>query len=180
MVSKTSEICLPPMYSVSSSTLQQNKITHSAPKYTFPSTMNAFPIPFPKPSELLIFKTLVNYLFFKVFPDLLTDSQHVWKHRQIHNKWSVYIIEPCAPGPRRKEKWLHKRLSRTCLWVSGSLWQRRGSVVACCRVGGTECFSACMRPFERGLHCLHYLHHSLAPGKQQGGNTDPPINRKLD
>ena len=23
-------------------------------------------------------------------------------------------------------------------------------------------------------------HHSLAPGKQQGGNTAPPINRKLD
>ena len=29
-------------------------------------------------------------------------------------------------------------------------------------------------------HCLHYLHHSLAPGKQHGGNTAPPINRRLD
>ena len=27
--------------------------------------------------------------------------------------------EACAPGPRRKEQWPHRRLSRTCLWVSG-------------------------------------------------------------
>ena len=27
----------------------------------------------------------------------------------------------CSPGPRRKEQWLHKRLSQTCLWVPRSL-----------------------------------------------------------
>ena len=37
--------------------------------------------------------------------------------------------------------------------------------VACCRVGGTEFSSECVGPFERGHHCLHYLHHSLAPDK---------------
>ena len=37
--------------------------------------------------------------------------------------------------------------------------------VACCRVGGTECRSVCMGLFEGGHHYLHYLHHSLAPGK---------------
>ena len=37
--------------------------------------------------------------------------------------------------------------------------------VACCRVGGTECSSACVGPFEGGRHYLHNLHHSLAPGK---------------
>ena len=29
------------------------------------------------------------------------------------------------------------------------------------RVGGTECSSACIGPFEGGHHYLHYLHHSL-------------------
>ena len=42
-----------------------------------------------------------------------------------------------------------------------SIWWRRGLAVACCRVGGTECSSVCMRPFEGGCHYLHYLHHSL-------------------
>ena len=43
----------------------------------------------------------------------------------------------CAPGPRGKEQWPHKRLTQTCPWVSWSLQQRRGSLVACCRVGDT-------------------------------------------
>ena len=85
-----------------------------------------------------------------------------------------------APGPRRKEQWPHKRLIQTCLWLFRSLWQRHVSAVPWCRAGGTECSSARMGPFEGGLHYLHFLHHSLAPGKQQGGNTAPPINRKLD
>ena len=36
-----------------------------------------------------------------------------------------------------------------------------GGVVACCRVGGSECGSTCMGSFEGGHHYLHYLHHSL-------------------
>ena len=55
-------------------------------------------------------------------------------------------------------------------WVGGGLLQG----------WGTECSSACLGPFEGGLHYLHYLHHSMPQGKQQGGNTAPPINRKLD
>ena len=73
--------------------------------------------------------------------------------------------EPCASGPRRKEQWPHRRLSQTCLWVFGSLRCRHGWVVACCRVGGTDCSSTCMGSFEGGHHYLHYLHHSWAPGK---------------
>ena len=42
-------------------------------------------------------------------------------------------------------------------------------MVACCRLGGTECSSTCMGSFEGGNHYLHYLHHSLTPGKSQGG-----------
>ena len=45
--------------------------------------------------------------------------------------------------------------------VQEFLCQRRGLVVACCRVGGTEYSSAFMGPFEGGSHYLHYLHHSL-------------------
>ena len=41
----------------------------------------------------------------------------------------------CAPGPRRKEQWPHKRLSQTCLWVSWSSQWRCGSTVACHGVG---------------------------------------------
>ena len=33
------------------------------------------------------------------------------------------------------------------------------------RVRGTECSSACMGSFEGGHHYLHYLYHTLAPGK---------------
>ena len=46
-------------------------------------------------------------------------------------------------------------------------WKLR-SAVACCRVGGTECGSACVGPFEGGRHFLHYLHHSLASGQTTG------------
>ena len=52
------------------------------------------------------------------------------------------------------------------------LWWRRGSMVACCRVGGTESSSACMGPSEGGHHYLHYLHHSLASGQTTEG-TQP-------
>ena len=40
-------------------------------------------------------------------------------------------------------------------WVSGGLLQGQGH----------ECSGACMGPFEGGLHYLHYLYHSLIPGK---------------
>ena len=58
----------------------------------------------------------------------------------------------CAPGERSSDP------KRGCRWVSRSLWQRLGSAVACCRVGGTECSSACMGPLEGG----HWL-SSLPP-----------------
>ena len=56
------------------------------------------------------------------------------------------------------------------VWVSSGLLQCRGS----------EYGSACMGPFERGGHYLHYLLHTLVSGQQQGGNTAPRINKKLD
>ena len=49
-------------------------------------------------------------------------------------------------------------------WVGGGLLQG----------WGTACSSECMGPLEGGRHYLHYLHHSLASIKQQGGNTPHP------
>ena len=51
---------------------------------------------------------------------------------------------------------IYMNLTQTCPWVSMSLWQRRGSAVACCRLGGTEYSSTCMGLFEGGQHYLHW------------------------
>ena len=45
--------------------------------------------------------------------------------------------------------------------------------VSCCRVGGIECSSACIGPFEESCHYLHYLHHSLASGKEEEWQPTP-------
>ena len=48
--------------------------------------------------------------------------------------------------------------------VQGSLveaWVGGGQL----QVGGIECSSASMGPFEGGHHYLHHLHHCLAPGE---------------
>ena len=59
------------------------------------------------------------------------------------------------------------------------LWQRCGSAVACCRVGGTECSNACMGPFEGAHHYLHYLHNSLASGQITGREHSPTVQQKI-
>ena len=67
--------------------------------------------------------------------------------------------ESCAP--RTQEKGIVTP-QETCLWLSRSLRQKRGSVVACCRVGGSDCNSTYLGSFEGGHHYLHYLHHSFS------------------
>ena len=56
---------------------------------------------------------------------------------------------------------------------------RHGLVVACCRVGGTECSSACMGPFKGGHHYLHYLLHNLASGQTIGREHSPTQQQKI-
>ena len=73
----------------------------------------------------------------------------------------------CAPGLRRKEQWPHKRPTQTCLWVSRSLWWRRGSAVACCRVWGWN------GPFEGGHNYLHYS------GQTTGREHSPVYQQKI-
>ena len=69
--------------------------------------------------------------------------------------------KPCVHQDPGKRHWPHKRLTQTCPAVSRSLQWRRGSVVACCRVGSSGCSSTCMGSFKGDHHYLHYLHHSL-------------------
>ena len=57
--------------------------------------------------------------------------------------------------------------------------ERRGLAVACCRAGGTECSSACLRPLEGGRHFLHYLHHSLVSGQTIEKEHNPAHKQKI-
>ena len=54
----------------------------------------------------------------------------------------------------------------------------RGSVVDCCRVGGTERSSA-WTALEGGRHHLHHLHHSLASGQTTGREHSPAHQQKI-
>ena len=56
--------------------------------------------------------------------------------------------------------------------------QRRGLLVACCRVGGTECSSASWDLLKEIT--IIVIASTIIWIKQQGGNTALPINRKLD
>ena len=72
-------------------------------------------------------------------PGIKPRSPALWE-KQWGNNWGYRLLEGtnrplCAPGPRRREQWPHKRLTKTCLWVSRSLRWRHGSVVVCCSVG---------------------------------------------
>ena len=62
--------------------------------------------------------------------------------------------------------------------IQGSLAEA-WSEVAWCRVGGTECSSACMGPVEGGQHYFHYLQHSLASGQITGREHSPIHQQKI-
>ena len=88
----------------------------------------------------------------------------------------------CAPRPRRKEQWPHKRLSQTCLWVSRSLLRRRGLTAACRRVRGTDYSgpgTLVFRPCEGSHHYHHYPYHSLVSGQTTGREHSPTHQQKI-
>ena len=69
------------------------------------------------------------------------------------------------PGERSSDPTCHE-----CPWVSRSLQWRRGSVVACCRVWGTECGA-----LLKEVAVIFIISTMVWPQvKQQGGNTAPP------
>ena len=63
--------------------------------------------------------------------------------------------------------------------VQESPTETLGLVVACCKVGGTECSSERTGPFEGGHHYLHYLPHSLASGQIAGREHSPAHRQKV-
>ena len=101
---------------------------------------------------------------------------------ELPQDWGNWLLEGtnktlCTPGPQRKEQCHHwERLSQTCLWVSRSLWRRRGSTVACRGVRGTEYNCACKSPFEGGCH---YPYHSLASGQITEREHSPTHQQKI-
>ena len=107
--------------------------------------------------------------------DAWKEDVHPWRDPTLGgNKHNLVCTRT-----RRKEQWPHKRLTETWLWVSRSLRQKCGPAVACCRVGGTECSSVCMGPFEGDHLYLHYLHHSLASGQLTGREHSPTHQQKI-
>ena len=96
------------------------------------------------------------------FPNVLA---YWWKQSPVNHWTTVQVVFThlsmktlCAPGPRRKEQWPHKRLIQTCLWVSMSLQQSCRSAVACYRVKSTDT-AGCAWHFWRRSPYLHYFHH---------------------
>ena len=115
---------------------------------------------------------------------VLTTASCTMSWNSVYSSWRARFLEGtnktlCTPRSRRKEQWPHKKLTQTCPWVSRSLQERHGLVVACFRVGGTECSSACMGPFEGGCHYLHHLHHSFPSGQATGREHSPAHQWKI-
>ena len=101
--------------------------------------------------------------------------------------WGFFFALGCEGSPSSHSsitqpllQWPHKRLTPTCPWVSRSLWQRQGSAVAYCKVGGTQCSSACMGHFEGDHHYFHYLPKSLASGQIKGREHSPTLQQKIE
>ena len=66
--------------------------------------------------------------------DLITELPQDWGDRLLEGTNQNLR----TPGSKRKEQWLHKRLSQNCLWVSRHLCQRCGLTMACHGDRGTE------------------------------------------
>ena len=71
-------------------------------------------------------------------------------------------------------------LASGILKCPGVFWWRCEWMVACCRIWGTECSSACMGPFEGGHYYFITSTIVWPQVKQQGGDMAPPINIKLN
>ena len=97
------------------------------------------------------------------------------RHKQ--NLVSTRIQKNGAVMPQETEPYLP--------WVSRSIRQRRGSIVACYRVRGTEYNSPRSHgtywneSFEGGWYYHHYLYHSLASVQTTGREHKPTHRQKI-
>ena len=85
--------------------------------------------------------------------------------------------KPCVhqdPGERSSDPTRDSpRLARECPGISGGGMGQRWPAA---RSGA---LSEPLALLEGGHYYFHYLHHSLASGQATGGNTAPPINKKI-
>ena len=76
--------------------------------------------------------TATNNMWMEVKWKSLSHVQLFATPRTIHGLWNKRLAGTnrtvCAPGPKRKEQWLRKRLTQTCPKVSRSLQQRHGQL----------------------------------------------------
>ena len=96
-----------------------------------------------------------------------TDSWRTQTKPCVHQDPGERSVSPTRDWPR---------LACECPGVSG---RGMGRLWPCCRGGGTGCSSACMGPFEGGLHYFHYLHHSLASSQTTGSERSPTHQQKI-
>ena len=96
-----------------------------------------------------------------------TDSWRAQTKSCVHQDPGEKSSEPTRDWPR---------LARECPGVSSRgvsrWWPAAGSGALSAAVHAQD--------LEGSRHYLHHLQHSLASRQTQGGNTAPPINRKLD
>ena len=108
--------------------------------------------------------TATNHTWMEAKWKSLSHAQLFATPRTIHGLWNKRLAGTnrtfCAPGPRRKEQWLRRRLTQTCPKVSRSLPQRHGSAWPAAWLGALSAVVH-VGPFEGGRHYLPYLHHSL-------------------
>ena len=103
---------------------------------------------------------------------------------ELPQDWGNRLLEGtnktlCALGARRKGQRSHKRLIQACPLVSGSLWQRRGSTMACHSIRDTESNSAGISHFEGSLHYRHYPYHNLTSSQTTGREHSSPHQQKI-
>ena len=125
-----------------------------------------------------VFYIILYMLYIKVTINPPQIHQNLHRTRET-GYWRAQTESGAHQDPGERSSDPLKRLTQTCPWVSRSLSQKCGSAVACCRVRGTECGSACMRSFEGGRNYLHYLHHSLASGQITEREHSPTLQQKI-
>ena len=99
--------------------------------------------------------------------DLVIELPQDWENR---DSWRAQtkLRAPQNPGERSSDSTVD---NQTCLWVSGSLWQRRGSTVACLGVSSCSGMCAGMSPFGGGLHYPTGREHSPTCQQEIGLKT---------
>ena len=85
----------------------------------------------------------------------------------------------CAPGPRRKDQWPHKRVSQMRVSSGGGVDSRLLQGQGHWLQQSWELWNADISPFEGGHHSCHYPYHSLTSGQTTGREHSPIHQQKI-